>query len=38
MVTYEHNDSGLGVVQKKIEKFKNFKELHEINEEITTMA
>lgn len=32
MVSYEHNDSGLGVVSKKIEKFKNFKELHEINE------
>lgn len=32
MLNYEHDDSGLGIVSKKIEKLKNFKELYEINE------
>ena len=31
MVSYEHNDSGLGVISKKMDKFKNFREKHEID-------
>jgi hypothetical protein len=34
MVKYEHDDSGLGVVHTKIKKFENFRELHEINQEV----
>jgi hypothetical protein len=34
MTTYEHDDSGLGVISKKTEKLKNFRELHEINEAV----
>jgi hypothetical protein len=34
MISYEHKDCGLGVIVKKTEKFKNFKELHEINEQV----
>jgi len=34
MVIYEHDDSGLGVISKKTEKEKNFRDPYEINKNI----
>ena len=38
MTEFQHNDCGLGIVNKKLQKFKRFKEKYEIEEEVNELT